>query len=997
MKNRSKSIYQTILKSLLAVLLLEVVILLSGMYLSRAVPQLNKNSMDILKKQVENRKNFLESMMLDDENLMSVSDTINRVLQKQLEDGTVSLSELGGSEEGSVPLLKEVSSDLVALLRRKKVNGVFTVFNQEDMDAWEDGRRMYGVYIRDLDPEATYSERNSDLLLERSPVGLVKAMNISTDAYWRPYLVYDKERLGSDVIYQVFQAALKSKERLKAEDYGRWTTEGYVLDNDDESHEAIAYSMPLILPDGTVYGVLGIDILTSYLKTFLPFAELQNEGTGTYLLASTTAMLEDEEIPVRVAVSSSADPKMDALGTEAVLKRSPQGEYWMEVDGASYYAAVTPLQLYARNAPFSGEQWLLIGTVENRNLFLFAGKILRMILLMVLLMLLVGAACSVFISAHLARPISLLSEEVAEAQKNRSTIPELSRTGIRELDQFSAAFTRLSRDVLESSTKFLRIMDMASVEMGGYEVRTDVESVYVTDNFFELLGIPDVDLEGLDVARFEAVMRRFREKHPYRMRENGSLIFRIQRPDGQIRYIRMEVAEEKHAQIGLLEDVTVVTLERMRIEHERDYDSLTGIYRRQALKRECEKQFCLPETMKHAALLMLDLDNLKKLNDTYGHDWGDQYICHAARCLEEFSNLQTVCGRLSGDEFVVFFHGYDSQDEIRSQVTRMQRRIQEKKMTLPNGRRWMLQASGGISWYPEDSMEFEQLKKYADFAMYQAKKNEKGTICEFERDAYDREERVIQSRREFYKLIEEELVHYYFQPIVSARTGEAEAYEALMRVSMPTLSNPEAVMKMAREEGCLHAIEKITMFRATEAFLDLQRRGLLRGNEKLFINSIASEHLNTEEEQAFFNRFSELLDRLVIEITEEESMNMEALRIKQETLGKYAVFALDDYGTGYSNDKALLDVAPRYIKIDRCMIQDIDRDVDKQEIVAVVIAYAHPRGMYIIAEGVERREELEKVLELGVDYLQGFYLARPAAEPGTVNPEAIEIIQTWRR
>ena len=996
-KTRSKSIYQTILISFLVALIVEAAILLAGMYLSHAVPQLNQNSMDILKKQVENRKNYLESTMMDNENLSPLSGELNRILQKQIQDGTTQLEELGATDESGLELMKGAAPELIRTLRQKKVNGVFVVLNRDDMDSWEDGKRMNGIYIRDLDPNATYSERNSDLMLLASPIRLVQAMNIATDTAWRPYLTYHKAQNGENFVYPVFQAAWKSKEQLNAADYGRWTTSPYVLDGDDASHAALAYSVPLILPDGTVYGVLGVEMMMSYLQSFLPFEELRNDGKGTYFLVSTSGSLEDAEIPIQIAAMSGSDSRLKKLGGTAVMKRSTQGEYWLEADGASYYAAVSPLKLYARNAPFSGEQWLLVGTVETGNLFFFARKMLTMMLLAVLLMLVVGILYSLLISARLAHPISKLSAEVAEAQKNRNAIPELSRTGIRELDQFSSAFTQLGRDVLESSTKFLRIMDMASVELGGYEIRTDVNSVYVTDNFFELLGIPEVDREVLDVQRFRHLLAVFMEKHPCQIRKNGSRVYRVFRPDGRMRYIRMEITEEKHAQIGLLEDVTTVTMERMRIEHERDYDALTGIYQRQALRRECEKLFGTPERLKHAALLMIDLDNLKQLNDTYGHDWGDQYIRHAARCLEECTPQGTLCGRRSGDEFIAFFYGYDSQAEIRSCIEEMRRQMNGRELLLPNGRRWRLHASGGISWYPEDSTELDQIKKYADFAMYQAKKNEKGTICEFDLEAYNQEEEVIETRREFYEILEKEQITYHFQPIVSARTGKAEAYEALMRVSMPHVSNPAEIMKLAREEGCLHAIERLTMFKAPEVYRNLQQRGLLHGDEKIFINSIASEHLEKEELDEFFSRYSELLDRMVVEITEEESMDMEALHIKQETLGKYVAFALDDYGAGYSNDKSLLDISPRYIKVDRCIIQDIDRDVDKQEIVASIISYAHSRNMYIIAEGMERREELAKVLELGVDYLQGYYLAYPAAEPGPLNPEAVEMIRNQHR
>lgn len=107
--------------------------------------------------------------------------------------------------------------------------------------------------------------------------------------------------------------------------------------------------------------------------------------------------------------------------------------------------------------------------------------------------------------------------------------------------------------------------------------------------------------------------------------------------------------------LGLVEDVTASTLERLRIEHDRDYDTLTGLYNRQAFQRECEALFLHPENLRHAAFLMLDLDNLKHTNDTYGHDYGDQYIRQTGLCFARHTPEGTLCSRISGDEFNVFF------------------------------------------------------------------------------------------------------------------------------------------------------------------------------------------------------------------------------------------------------------------------------------------------------------------------------------------------------
>lgn len=113
--------------------------------------------------------------------------------------------------------------------------------------------------------------------------------------------------------------------------------------------------------------------------------------------------------------------------------------------------------------------------------------------------------------------------------------------------------------------------------------------------------------------------------------------------------------------------------------------------------------------------------------------------------------------------------------------------------------------------------------------------------------------------------------------------------------------------------------------------------------------------------------------------------------------GFLGAIALDDYGSGYNSEKSLLTISPQYIKVDMAIIRDIDTDPDKQQIVVNIVNYAHQRGMYVVAEGIETPAELEKVLELGVDLLQGYYLARPAAVPGEINSEAIKIIKNRSR
>ena len=990
MKKQGRSIFHTIFLAMLSVLFIEILLLLIILYLSKVGDRLNQNAIDLLQKQVENRSSYLESVMLDNQNLSSLSGKINAAAESLRESGLIDMEHLGDNSDACLPLMEAIDSDLIEELRSHFATGLFVLFNTQDLSRREIHSDIPCIYLRDLDPNAPASDRNADLLLLRAPAAMVKSMGISTDRAWTPALSY--RGLGtSGILYPSFQAAYEDHAQLSASDYGHWTITSYTLTGDD--HPAIAYTIPLILSDGTVYGVLGIEMTTAYLQSLLPFLELQNEHDGSYLLASYTGSLEDPEITLSTACCSTGTG-MEAYTSEdtLLLTHKNRQQFLLTNHGKRYYAALAPLSFYNRNAPFSSEQWLLIGTVELRQLFSFSNHVLLLLGLNILLMLIVGLICSLICSRRLARPVSRLSAEVAAVQKNRRTIPNLSLTGIRELDQFSTAITTLSRDILMTSTKFLRIMDMASVELGGYEIRFDTGSVYFTDNFFSMLGMNSEKSTALTPVQFQERLQSFTASCPHTSSPSGGRVYRISRPNGETRYLRMEVRQEGQAQFGLIEDVTMTTLERLRIEHERDYDTLTGLYNRQAFQRESESLFSEPKQLKHAALLMLDMDNLKYTNDTYGHDWGDQYIRQAGRCFADYTPKDTLCARISGDEFHLLFYGYESQDEIRKVLVNLREQLHQQSIPLPGGKVLHLSISGGIAWYPEDGTQLDTLKKYADFAMYQIKHSRKGALGEFDLGSYNQEAYSVQARSDLHRLIENEMLSYHFQPIVSARTGQIVAYEALMRSMLPTLKSPDTIMKLAREENCLHDIERITMFKATEAYLSLQERGLIRGTELLFVNSIASQHMTDEENQEYCRRFAAIQKQIVVEITEEEMLDPASLEVKRGTPGFPGTFALDDYGSGYSSEKNLLELSPKYIKIDLSIIRGIDTDPDKQQIVANIVAYAHPRKMLIIAEGLETPEEIHKVLELDVDLLQGFCLARPAAIPGPVHSDALDVI-----
>lgn len=985
------TIFHTILRSMLWILFIEIALLVGILYLCRINTSLEQNAVDILQIQTENRQNYLQGQMLDAQDLSSLAGKINAVTQAMLDDGEISLDTLDSGSDAASSLLLSIGDSLISSMRHRPVTGIFVVLNTHDLDTREKGEPLPCLYLRDLDPNSSPSQRNSDLMLVRAPAQVVQSLYIATDTSWTPSINYGANG-SSGFLYPVFQAAYHGNGELDAADYGHWTSSPYTLSGDD--HSAIAYTIPLILDDGTVYGVLGVEILESYLQALLPGTELQNDSSGTYLLgvASNSAIGKDDLTVSVVSASPAANAPQQSYDQTLLLKPSKRGGYQSDSPLGLCHAAVAPLTLYNRNAPFSNEQMLLIGSVPVSALYAFSGYVVRLLIIAVLVVLTAGLFSSLVLARKLSRPISRLSDEVAHARESRSSIPMLSATGIIELDRFSSAFTQLGREVLDTSTKFLRIMDMASVELGGYELRSAPDSIYVTDNFFDLLGMPGVDADDLTVQSFRELLQRFERSCPHSPAPDGAMLYHIRLPSGKERYLRIETTHEDGTQVGLAEDVTANTLEKLRIEHERDYDTLTDLYNRRAFRRICAEFFCSPEKLGHAALLMFDLDNLKQINDTFGHDWGDEYIRLTGECFAKNAPARTVCARISGDEFNALFYGYNDQDTLRADICALKAALEQSVVQLPSGRELRVSVSGGVAWYPESSTNLITLRKYADFAMYQVKHSRKGELLEFDPEVYRTDLQERRCHEEFRRLINEELVTYHFQPIIDAKDGSVFAYEALMRVDLPTLHSPADVLRLAREENCLHEVERITFFRASSAYQTLENAGKVVPSALLFVNSIAGQYLTPDELSEYSARYASILPRIVIEITEEEVLDPKALRIKQTIRGSSGAFALDDYGSGYSNERSLLELSPNYIKIDLSIIRDIDTDANKRQIVSNTVSYAHQRGMKVVAEGLETADEVRTVLSLGVDLLQGFFLAMPQVEPGGASEESLAVI-----
>lgn len=263
----------------------------------------------------------------------------------------------------------------------------------------------------------------------------------------------------------------------------------------------------------------------------------------------------------------------------------------------------------------------------------------------------------------------------------------------------------------------------------------------------------------------------------------------------------------------------------------------------------------------------------------------------------------------------------------------------------------------------------------AEFTLFDAISKGIGSICLYSDEHYEQQKNEYDKMRRFTKLIDNNLFTYHFQPIVSAKNGEIVAYEALMRTDKSINMFPTEILDIASKLDRTYDIEKATMKNALRYVSENQE---LFKSRKLFVNSIPAYMLSCEDWDYLVQNYGELMEKLVIEMTEQTELDNDRLAIIHDRFNRSNIpLAIDDYGTGYSNTANLLKYNPAYVKIDRSLIDGINNKPKIEKLVSGIIEFIHANGYSALAEGVETSEELKTMIRLGTDLIQGYYISKP--------------------
>ncbi|WP_187265477.1 EAL domain-containing protein [Reinekea thalattae] len=438
--------------------------------------------------------------------------------------------------------------------------------------------------------------------------------------------------------------------------------------------------------------------------------------------------------------------------------------------------------------------------------------------------------------------------------------------------------------------------------------------------------------------------------------------------------------ERKQSELELKGALDDLYTKNIQLESLAKHDSLTGLANRSYFHDEANH--ILTRAKRHelkSALLYFDLNNFKKINDSYGHLAGDTLLKQTADRLRLVVRESDFIARLGGDEFVIITDILSHKEEVFPLIQRIEEQFNYPFEIGPH--QLEMKPSIGIAFYP-DADNLDALIKQADFAMYEAKKNKGNNICFYSEKIAQQHYRNKDIENHLIEAIEQGELFTAFQPIVSVQPGKPVHFEALARWKSKSLGNirPDEFIPIAESTPLINSITQV-MTRNTKLLLELSK------HRRQPIGSIS---INVSARQLtcknFGQTFLQWLDEqnidsqhICLELTETQ-----AIENYQQCLDQFMFLrsqgikiSLDDFGSGFASTNHLLDLPFDIIKLDKQLIRCIDKNTRGQALVAGTIEMAHRLNMTVIAEGMENFEERQTVIDLGCDYLQGFLIAKP--------------------
>lgn len=422
------------------------------------------------------------------------------------------------------------------------------------------------------------------------------------------------------------------------------------------------------------------------------------------------------------------------------------------------------------------------------------------------------------------------------------------------------------------------------------------------------------------------------------------------------------------------------------LEYYSSHDPLTGLYNRRYFNDMLEYEVGRSERHGHEfSILMLDLDDFKDINDTYGHPCGDTALIGVADSLRAVVRKGDLATRLGGDEFSIILTE-TSREGGMIVAEKLRKELRDVVFTAPNGKTFHLTTSIGIVTYPQDAQNLSDLMTGVDIGLYRAKKLGKDTVCSIDQvETQIHENRVIRDQAESLRnSLSEGRVVPFFQPIIDCKTGKPFAYETLARLNQPDGTTVSAGMFIETIEkyGLGRELDRIIIGKGLQAMKEKIERDA--PDLKLFIN-LSAQEIQGRGILGYAEQMCQEIGippkNIVFELLERDAVgDMTHMRKFLTDLRKKGFsFALDDFGSGYNSFHYLRELHFDFVKLDGSFVRNVLNSKIDHALVSNLSRLCQDLGILMVAEYVESAEIMEAIQAMGVDYAQGYHLGLPAS------------------
>lgn len=529
------------------------------------------------------------------------------------------------------------------------------------------------------------------------------------------------------------------------------------------------------------------------------------------------------------------------------------------------------------------------------------------------------------------------------------------------------------------------------------------KEIYFSPRWKYLLGYQDRDIQNNPEEWFSRI-------HPQHLEQvSQAIISYLQNPhspleisyqilhkDGDYRWMlcRAIVVKNDQGEISRLTgsqtDITTARAAEEQLRHQALYDGLTGLPNRSFFLDKLKQSFarCNKNPQEMFAVLFLDLDGFKKINDSLGHLVGDQLLVNFSRRFQEYLRNEDTFARLGGDEFAILM---DNLKELKDAINLAERISQQLEQCFRiQGRELFVTASIGIAPSTNNYSQVEDLLRDADTAMYQAKASGKARYTVFQPRMYLEAVHILELESDLRKAIEREQFEVFYQPIVKLNNREIVGFEALVRWQHPSrgLISPIEFIPMAEETGLILPIGYWVMEQACRQMRIWQEKYQIARKMTVSVNlsPVQLKHFSPDHPFNCLDRIQTIIQKtglqshsLKLEITENTIMESldRANSILEQIQALGIKLSMDDFGTGYSSLNYLHHLSLDTLKIDKSFIREIDINTDKLKLIRTIVDLAQTLKMDIIAEGVETIQQQILLTELNCEYGQGYLFAKP--------------------